>query len=378
AGVVRGGGYLLGLPVELSQREKINFMKSGAGFRLVEEVDNQHKEYLQNVDLFLDFNSYLNLINESDEYVDYFIYWNDFFIKKEKNTIYLEIEESKWKRNDFFKEISGSYVKIPAGTFDIQKEVEGQQEKVLSGFMPFDMNVNEVTFNQWDACVSAGGCTYIPDDNGWGRGENPVINVSYKDVTEQFIPWLTSVTSNKYRLPTIHEWEYAKEGLTFEVALNEGVENLSGNCFDCSNSLNKPNQVMQYLENGFGLFDMLGNVSEWTSTCINENSEICIKMLVAGESWKDNGLNSNQSQDVRSDSIGFRLALVPTHEFSLKSENEKMLLENWKNEELMKKSKKINVSKVEEDETMDSSFKDIKSDREVNDLVEDLIDFLEI
>lgn len=36
-----------------------------------------------------------------------------------------------------------------------------------------------VTFDQWDACVSAGGCSgYRPDDNGWGRGLRPVINVN--------------------------------------------------------------------------------------------------------------------------------------------------------------------------------------------------------
>ena len=40
----------------------------------------------------------------------------------------------------------------------------------------------EVTFDEWDACVAGGGCGgYHPDDNGWGRGRRPVINVSWND-----------------------------------------------------------------------------------------------------------------------------------------------------------------------------------------------------
>ena len=46
---------------------------------------------------------------------------------------------------------------------------------------PFAVGKFEVTFAEWDACVAAGGCKHKPDDQGWGRGKRPVINVSWDD-----------------------------------------------------------------------------------------------------------------------------------------------------------------------------------------------------
>ena len=46
---------------------------------------------------------------------------------------------------------------------------------------PFAIGRHEVTFNEWDRCVDAGGCKHRPDDRGWGRGDRPVINVSWSD-----------------------------------------------------------------------------------------------------------------------------------------------------------------------------------------------------
>ena len=66
-----------------------------------------------------------------------------------------------------------------------------------------------VTFKEWDACVSAGGCgAYLPSDNGWGRGNRPVINVSWEDA-QAYIQWLSEKTGKTYRLPTEEEWKIA-------------------------------------------------------------------------------------------------------------------------------------------------------------------------
>lgn len=66
----------------------------------------------------------------------------------------------------------------------------------------------EVTFAEWDACVTSGGCTYKPEDAGWGRDQRPVINVSWNDV-QVYIAWLNKQTGKNYRLATEAEWEYA-------------------------------------------------------------------------------------------------------------------------------------------------------------------------
>src|SRR5687767_8745478 len=73
----------------------------------------------------------------------------------------------------------------------------------------FEVGRYEVTFGQWDACVAAGGCNdYRPDDEGWGRGDRPVINVSLHDA-QAFVQWLSQHTGQRYRLVTSAEWETA-------------------------------------------------------------------------------------------------------------------------------------------------------------------------
>ena len=71
----------------------------------------------------------------------------------------------------------------------------------------FAIGRTEVTFAQYDRFAAATG-REKPDDAGWGRGERPVINVSWHDAVA-YTEWLSAQTGHPYRLPGEAGWEYA-------------------------------------------------------------------------------------------------------------------------------------------------------------------------
>jgi len=142
----------------------------------------------------------------------------------------------------------------------------------------FAMSVTEVTFAQWDACVTAGGCQTRPSDNGWGRGRRPVINVSWSDA-QSYASWLSSTTGFSYAIPSEAQWEYAaRAGDTKALpaaaglcAIANGAGKESGlkwansACSDPASDRTLPAGMLS--KNAYGLKDMLGNVAEWTQDC---------------------------------------------------------------------------------------------------------------
>jgi hypothetical protein len=129
----------------------------------------------------------------------------------------------KTKPGESFKEcdVCPEMVVAPAGSFVMgspamevgHNSTEAQHNVTIS--RAFAVGRFEVTFAQWDACVAAGGCAppeegpYSPPDQGWGRGDRPVINVSWQDA-KRYVRWLNGRVGGKaYRLLTEAEWEYA-------------------------------------------------------------------------------------------------------------------------------------------------------------------------
>ena len=140
----------------------------------------------------------------------------------------------------------------------------------------FALSKHEVTFNDWDACMSDGGCGgYRPPDEGWGRGDRPVINVSWEDA-QSFVAWLSEVTGHAYRLPTESEWEYAaRAGADTKYSWGNDIGNNRANCHGCGSrwdgEMTAP--VGSFGANAFGLHDMHGNLKEWIEDCWNYNYE---------------------------------------------------------------------------------------------------------
>ena len=134
------------------------------------------------------------------------------------------------------------------------------------------------------AAEADGGCGgYRPDDEGWDRGNRPVINVSWDDA-QSFIDWLNDKTGGNFRLPTEAEWEYAvRAGSTtkFHSGNAESQQCWYANHADtstdydwrnmaCSDDVGKRTAAVgRYKPNNYNLYDMHGNVWEWIQDCWN-------------------------------------------------------------------------------------------------------------
>lgn len=134
---------------------------------------------------------------------------------------------------------------------------------------PFAIGSREVTFAEWDACVADRACTYSPEDNGWGRDQRPVVGVSWSDA-QQFVAWLSRKTGMPYRLPSEAEWEYAaRAGAATNYPWGHEIGENQANCKGCGSRWDNQQTapVASFKANAFGLYDVLGNASEWVDDC---------------------------------------------------------------------------------------------------------------
>jgi len=177
----------------------------------------------------------------------------------------------------------------------------------------FEAGRYEVTFAEWDACVAGEGCNgHRPSDQGWGRGRRPVINVSWNDA-QAYVQWLSQRTGRQYRLLTEREWEIAaRAGTTTEYSwgddppvCDQNARN-GANFTECTDNRSRP--VGSFQPNGFGLYDVHGNVWEWV-----QDAEGTSRVLRGG-SWlgSPQGLRSairvRGYPSIRNGDWGFRLA----------------------------------------------------------------------
>ncbi len=128
----------------------------------------------------------------------------------------------------------------------------------------------EITFDQWAACVSDRGCDgYRPDDLGWGRGNRPVVHVSWQDA-KAYVTWLSRKTGKTYRLLSEAEWEYAARATSRTMfPWGNSIGSGHANCDGCGSlwddDMTAP--VGSFAPKAFGLHDKHGNVYEWVEDC---------------------------------------------------------------------------------------------------------------
>jgi formylglycine-generating enzyme required for sulfatase activity len=248
-------------------------------------------------------------------------------------SVLADSKELALKPGDTFQECAScpEMVVLPSGEFLMGspdgegRDDERPQHRVRIA-RPFAVSKFEVTFDQWDACVAHGGCSYEGKGASWGRGQQPMIRVSWADAIG-FTRWLTRQTGKPYRLLTEAEWEYAARGGSVGPR-PQGVSasNLGDFAWFAENSGARTRLVGGKQANRFGLQDMHGNVWEWVQDCYFESyrdapadgtaamAPDCINRVLRGGSWR------SEAEDVRSaaryghlarfrsDTNGFRVA----------------------------------------------------------------------
>lgn len=259
-------------------------------------------------------------------------------------------------------------VVVPAGSFMMgspsheegRNENEGPVHRVTIG-QALAVGKYEVTIGEYEQFVATTGHVGGNSCEVWERGKfqkrsgvnwdapgfqkterHPVVCVSWKDV-QAYVRWLSRTTGEKYRLLSEAEWEYVARAGTAtarywgsreagQCRYANGADQtgrdarVDGKEASCDDGQYRTAVAGTYQANRFGLYDVLGNVWEWTQDCVNSsyqgapnNGRVwrqgnCNRRIMRGGSWLNSPLGLRSAirahvpADRRSSSVGFRIA----------------------------------------------------------------------
>ena len=251
-------------------------------------------------------------------------------------------------KTEWFKDFEGGpEMVVPAGSF-MMGSPENEPERFSDEDphhrviipKPFAIGRFAVTFDEWDAALSAGGVSYNPADNGWGRARRPVINVSWDDANA-YIAWLNGNAPGKpYRLLSEAEWEYACRAGTdtpfwWGSSITPEQANYDGNYAYAGGGSKgayreKTVAVESFQPSPWGLYQVHGNVWEWCEDCWNDSYNgkpdklkqtggawtvgDCARRVLRGGSWFNYPRNlraairGSYGTENRGIKVGFRVA----------------------------------------------------------------------
>lgn len=220
---------------------------------------------------------------------------------------------------------------LPAGRFTMGSPSASvyfdEQPQHNVNIQPFAIGVYEVSVAEFSAFANATGRVYLPPTRS-NPATTPATMVSFTDA-QAYTAWLSQVTGVEYRLPTEAEWEYAaRAGTTTQYFWGRALTPGKAHCIACENNLDPrvPTAFGQFAANPFGLFDMAGNVQEWTADCYAANYEnapldgsavesaICEARVarggafISGPKGVRSAARAAVSANTRNDITGFRVA----------------------------------------------------------------------
>jgi formylglycine-generating enzyme required for sulfatase activity len=239
-----------------------------------------------------------------------------FMVSQVRPHVLTAADELSLKPGDLFKECAADcpeMVVVPAGSFTMgspDTEPGHVTERTMFPMMsrseepqhtvafarPFAVSKFELTFADWDACVAYGDCDPHVGDSGWGRGRQPVINVTWFDA-QRYVAWLSAMTGRRYRLLSEAEFEYAARAET-TTAYSSGADILAGaaDCNGCGSQWDnkKPAPAGSFAPNRFGLYDMAGNVWQWVEDC---DHDTYASAPADGSAWLNACVDDNRRID---------------------------------------------------------------------------------
>lgn len=221
-------------------------------------------------------------------------------------------------------------VSLPAGTFTMGNNASDPSERPAHQVeiaAPFAIGKFEITVQQWNACVTANGCPRVPQPPNTSPSA-PMRDVSWDDA-QQYVKWLSLISSQPYRLPTEAEWEYgARGGTATPYWWGQQMATGKANCKECGQpwSSDRPANAGSFPPNPYGLHDTSGSVWEWVADCWHNNYKDapsdgsawdepnCRVRVIRGGSWREGApymvtsTRFRYDASVRQSQNGFRVA----------------------------------------------------------------------
>ena len=196
--------------------------------------------------------------------------------------------EATLKPKDSFKECNDcpEMVVVPKGTFmmgtpatEIDRSKGEDPVHRVTIAQPFAVGRFSISFDEWDACLTDGGCRGNKlDDHDKGRGRLPTQSTRFSDA-QAYLAWLSKKVGRTYRLPSESEREYfTRAGTTTPFWFGKTIGPQNANYYASIPYANGPRgedskgpkPVDSYAPNPFGLYQVHGNVYEWTLDCWNK------------------------------------------------------------------------------------------------------------
>ncbi len=213
---------------------------------------------------------------------------------------------------------------FPYGSPPSEAGRDGDESPAVPMEIPhaFAIGEYEVTRAEWLACERANACRKLSQRNAWQSTKTPVEGVTLADAKD-YLAWLSRRSGVTYRLATEAEWEYAaRAGATTPFYFGDKIDPSLAN-YDYSTSYNggpkaeyigAATATGSFPPNAFGLFDVLGNVWEWTWACPVGQAATCSEAVLRGGSFRSSARELRAANrfhikpDDQREDVGLRIA----------------------------------------------------------------------